>query len=94
MALDQGYTEDQATKFATQEALASTQAKTNAKDENIEPENAPVDDNISGLKATKKETVKKGGLYDQEVPKDVLEKVAPKEKTTSDAPAADSDLSI
>jgi len=85
MALDQGYTAEQATKFATQEALASTQAKTNAKDENIEPDNvnAAEEMSISGLKPEKSasKAPAKKGLYDQEVPKDVLDKITPKGKT-------------
>jgi len=45
------------------------------------------------LKPAKKPQAKKG-LYDQEVPKDMLEKITPNEKTPIDAPAADNELSI
>jgi hypothetical protein len=51
MALDQGYTEEQATKFASEEALASKQAQKNAQTEGLpEPDIIPSEDaNISGI---------------------------------------------
>lgn len=69
-ALDQGYTEEQSIKFATQEALAATTARKSAAKEDIVQDIVPPEEGISApaSKLAKVTPKKGGGLYDQVVP--------------------------